>query len=414
MSGTKRSRRLRAKARRQRQAEHDRTAQTGWSRATVDVHPQDMLLAYLTQQWQLTTHSRVVPPALGDLVKIVAARAPKLLTAGEFVRPSLCRLAAATWVRPLKSWVPSGKASDARMRSLIDHLWVEFPVPRFLYRVFDLEPCVATDRLIRFFRHVASGGSAYKAVKAKFLPVPFTKRMTHLFMQARAGDTIVEAVRRAQVVSFDGSAQLLSRLLGTRLGRELQDDEAFWMTVIQWFCQQATAPVASEQIGPLVDFIAHLRTMHPNFAIAGRSPLALLERMGRWRQHRAQTEKLVGTVFQPSGLKAGHWHIRRRVGGNATRECWTIDEVLTSKDLAEEGRAMRHCAYSRGPFIESGNASLWSVRLGGERAVTVEVARQTRRIVQVRGAFNRFASLTELAQLRRWASMNALEVGNNL
>ena len=80
---------------------------------------------------------------------------------------------------------------------------------------------------------------------------------------------------------------------------------------------------------------------------------------------------------------------------------WTIKEVLTRRDLFDEGRAMRHCVASYEHSCVSGRSAIWSMGLernDGRRkpVLTVEVAVGRKLICQVRGKANRLPTEKEL------------------
>ena len=95
-------------------------------------------------------------------------------------------------------------------------------------------------------------------------------------------------------------------------------------------------------------------------------------------------------------------------------EIWRLREVLDSKTLADEGRAMSHCVYSYARHIESGACSIWTLTLedntGHWRRLTIEVRPSIRQIVQARGRFNRLPEPRDMLALDAWASRNNLQV----
>jgi PcfJ-like protein len=179
--------------------------------------------------------------------------------------------------------------------------------------------------------------------------------------------------------------------------------------------------------------------------MTGRSPSALLDLVREWRQEAASRRSLRHTEFQPCGLRPGRWEIE----GEAGPVVWTMDEILDSSSLVEEGRKMRHCVAlyqeaiekrkcsvwsmrtMRGDLLEEGRemhhcvatysctievggCSMWSMklaRLGAtERAVTIEVINSTRTIVQVRGKYKRYPNNQERHILELWARENGLKI----
>ncbi|MBA7634563.1 hypothetical protein ES703_42149 [subsurface metagenome] len=112
-----------------------------------------------------------------------------------------------------------------------------------------------------------------------------------------------------------------------------------------------------------------------------------------------------------SGIKEGIWEFRRRLkDGNFISTIWIIEEILNSKDLADEGKAMKHCVYSYDERIASGKVSIWSLQKDSERKLTVEVENSSRTIVQAREKYNRLPDKKEMKILNKWASKKKLIV----
>jgi hypothetical protein len=143
----------------------------------------------------------------------------------------------------------------------------------------------------------------------------------------------------------------------------------------------------------------------------GRTIRSLTRGMEEWHRQLAMEKSLYGLRFEPSGLSEGIWELKTRHGAGAGKIIWTMEEILCSKELQEEGRLMKHCVYSYTTTISKGICSIWSLRVEGQRALTVEVDHGARKIVQARGKCNRPAKPAEINLLLRWARENRLEVG---
>jgi len=414
--GTKEARARRAARRRERREAKNLSVAEAWEKVKSRPGPEKALLDHFREKKGYHKYHKPLEDQELELATLVSERAPKIADRRE----ALWYLANTPWLRPLGEWKPEGKAAETQFRSLVNHLIVKYPMPPFLFQVFTGERgrfnrVTLVENHVWFFFRVAQGESPHKLITSPFsqngtLGVPLTKRMTHLFMQAPAKMTLVEAARRAQVEVFGGDHRLCRTILGTRLGQRLMPNEGFWMTVIQWFCNHSM--VDPVQVGPLIDYIFYLRGEDADFSMKGRSPLALMRGMERWHNALAHIKKLKGKEFEPSGFVPGEWVKKRRMGnGNFITDIWTMKEILTSKDLAKEGREMKHCVYSYGRSIESGRVSIWSLQQNEERCLTVEVVNQQRAVTQARGRLNRKPTPTEAAYLQRWADRNELAVG---
>jgi hypothetical protein len=416
--GSKEARRRQKERRQRRQEKRNELVEAAWEKVRSRPTPETQLLKRFDDLKPILEDDgyEAILLAAQKLARIVFERAPKIVDRAA----PLWVLArhAPDWVRPLDNWQPKGKGAEAQFRSLVNHLIVKYPVPAFLYRVFETtvrNVRMSVDRiwpLVTFFVRVAQGTSVYKLTKIPVedggLVVPLTKRMCHRFMQSPAKSGFIEAIRRAQVEVLGGDHRLVRAIIDSPLGdRFLPGAEAFWMTVIQWFARHSM--LDPNQVGPLFDYISHLRREDNDFSITGRSPLALLRGMERWHNELAHVRKLTGKPFEPSGFEAGVWENKRREkSGNFVVTRWTMTELLGSKALAKEGRAMSHCVYSYGRSIESGSTSIWSLQRNDERMVTVEVRNRHQSVVQVRGKANRRPTASEINYVRRWADENGL------
>jgi hypothetical protein len=86
---------------------------------------------------------------------------------------------------------------------------------------------------------------------------------------------------------------------------------------------------------------------------------------------------------------------------------YEVVELLTTQELVDERRAMRHCVATNTGYCESGRTSIWSLRKQIEsgrfiRLATIEVNNIQGVIVQVRGRLNTGTEKKDLAILGRW------------
>jgi hypothetical protein len=235
------------------------------------------------------------------------------------------------------------------------------------------------------------------------------RHMRHIFITSPTKTPMDTALRRAQVLGLGGSEQLLHAILGGRTIESTAPPESFWATVIHWFCNQDDLDL--DQVGPLIDYILHRWNEDSSFEMKGRSVQALVRGMKSWHKELAQIQKGNVRNYKRSGLDEGIWIRPRKVAKNKTcEEVWTMEEIKTSRELIQEGRAMKHCVASYSGGIKGGGCSIWSLRREGRRLVTVEVRNRARRVTQARGLQNRRATPGEKGMIQRWALENGLEV----
>jgi PcfJ-like protein len=359
----------------------------------------------------LSRRARKYPPRMQEILDVVRERAPRLVT--DDAMRAFKVMAQLEWVRSPVDWQPIGKGNDTLFRSLSEHLFARFRMPPMLWTGFQGS---RSTRLARVAAQVAAGGSFFETVRSGLMPVPLTRRMCHEILTCPGEPTFMGAIRRAQVRAAGGSLGFCRAWTRTTPGRQLQDRarEEFWGTVIAWFCRN---PVPHAELGPLVDYVAHRRAEEAAFSMKGRTLPALQRGMREWHRDLGRRKSVPHLVFRRSGLQP--MDIERRVrnaAGGSARERWHFREVLDTTALADEGRAMGHCAYSYSGQIQSGACSIWTLTLedatGHWRRLTIEVRGRT--VVQARGRFNRQAEARDLVALREWAGRNNLEIASRL
>lgn len=349
-----------------------------------------------------------VPEKAYELVEYLGANVPKLLC--EEYKRSYVYAAWFNWLRPLEEWKPRGKGVATMLRSLWEHLFAKYSMPAWLWRAFDVRDGYESLPLLVFATQIAAGGSPFKLVQDGTLSIPLTRKMCHDLMTRTPtmGGSFLDAIREAQVLGQGGNRNLVAAWRATSAGINLHAciDEAFWNTVLLWFCANPMMPMS--EVGPLTDFIRHRRTADPGFSMKGRGVVALQRAMQEWHGELARLKTVAKTKFTPSGIRAFDFD----KSSEKNRSIWHMREILTSKDLAEEGRAMSHCVYSYAPSVSSGRISIWSLtqedNTGHWRRLTVEVNNADKRIVQMRGRFNKPATIVDLNILSQWSAKNSL------
>lgn len=81
---------------------------------------------------------------------------------------------------------------------------------------------------------------------------------------------------------------------------------------------------------------------------------------------------------------------------------YSFSEITDNRALSEEGKKMGHCVGSYASKCVSGRCQIISMKHLGQRLITIEI--NNRRIVQVRGKYNRSSNNTEQFFINRFAS----------
>ncbi len=341
------------------------------------------------------------------------------------------------WQRDLADWKPARWKVRRLFASLARHLLARYPVPAFMDRAW-FEGGAQGAQQQRWFLHVASGGN----LRAVDTPIPLTKRASHYVLRAPADFTFEAALRWGQVRGMGGTERL-ARAVAASLLPFARKDGTFWNGVIHWFVNHPE--LETHHVGPIVDFIHNVKYARqhivradgsteciappePGFDMKGRTPAALLRRVAKWHQEIARLHQEIARRSHQQRkwphLDVGELQLQQdtKPGGVFY---WTIQQLLNSRELEEEGRAMRNCVASYISNCERGKSSIWSLRVmapdapRAQRVMTIEVDPAGRQIVQARGKCNvlpaSFNSTGRLrlapTLLRRWADQQGLSFG---
>jgi PcfJ-like protein len=97
-----------------------------------------------------------------------------------------------------------------------------------------------------------------------------------------------------------------------------------------------------------------------------------------------------------------------------TTKNYAIQQLLTEKDFAKEGKQMQHCVrtYFKRCHYVSDKISIWSLCDGLDKLLTIEL--NDKMIVQVRGFRNRPAKALEISWVKDWAGRLGLTLGRSV
>lgn len=378
-------------------------------------------------------HGRVLP-AYDRLVWHVRTRASLLHPTGSAgdhrnrVNDGLMALALyqSDWLQPVETWHPAKQNANPQFASLAQHLFARYPVPACMTSVwFDLP---MGERLPQhtWYKHLGLG----RNIRTASLPIQLTKAMAHLFAQAPHHYTAVAALRWAQVRGLGGSDALARAIVGTRLGKILEN-EVFWESVLLFFINH---PLLDHiHIGPVVDFLQHQRfewrdgvssngvfgkvpPPQPDFSVKGRTAASICRLVSEWHKQLGQESSQPTVVWLHSPIKDF-----QRVEGSEHEEnmrCWTITELLNNRALFLEGQSMRHCVASYLDRCARRQTSVWSMEIenprGRHRVLTIEVDLAKRVICQARKKMNQRPQEQEMEVLKLWAVDQGLKISDTL
>ncbi|WP_426491585.1 PcfJ domain-containing protein [Hymenobacter sp. 102] len=311
--------------------------------------------------------------------------------------------------REVAAWHPHRRNAFRQLYSLVRHLFdVFYDVPGWVVEAWATGQLTQHEvDMAQLTVHLGSGQALRSFPN---LPVPLSRRLEHEMRQAPYEYTLVQAVRYAQLAATD-ALHLLPPVLGTRLGREITPQDAAWLQVVAFF-QSAPLP-AGAQLGRVCEWIEAVRTVgingqppHPGFSLKGRRPAAVLAQAWQWYRRTQRAREYwgynVGLATTWEGLPfAGY------IAPGPHRV--HIIQLLNYAALVEEGSLQKHCVSSYVYYCLRGHCGIFSLRINGVRALTMEVE-PNRQIVQVRGRDNRSPTEPELHWLRCWMAEAGLSL----
>jgi hypothetical protein len=254
--------------------------------------------------------------------------------------------------------------------------------------------------------------------------------MAHRFAQAPHRYTATAALRWAQVHGPGGGEALARAVVGTRLGKVLENED-FWESVLYFFINHPSLDLA--QVGPIVDFLQHQRfewreavspegafgkqpPPQPDFSMKGRTVASIGRLVKEWHQQLGQDTHQPALSCRHSPFKDFRLEEGSEERGNM--RVWTITELLTSRALVLEGRALRHCVATYGGSCARRQTSIWSMQVenktGRRRLLTIELDLPTRMIWQARGKSNRMPHPAEREVMDRWAAQQGLRIAESV
>ncbi len=375
--------------------------------------------------------------ALRVLVEIVQRRTKILLAEASFgdeafpMIDGLLTLASRhhDWIRDPVDWKPRTHSARRQLASLLRHLVARYPVPAFMDAAW-LRWDECAERYRDWFLLIGSGGN----IRRSPAPLRLTKRTVHHFLGAPEFYSIEQALRRGQILALGGDVRLVEAVNGTRLGRGFENED-FWITVLHFFVNHPELDRA--QVGPVVEYLQSQRfesslefvargvrerrpPPQPNLSMQGRTVTSLLREVEEWHRELGRALPGGGGSWERSGI--GELDLETGARSRDLR-VWRIRELLSARELAAEGHAMRHCVALYARYCQAGSCSIWTMELHGfdevrgrgfvRKHLTIRVSRQGV-IAEVRGRGNRLPTPEENEILVHWARQEGLEVSRFL
>ncbi|MEM6691969.1 MAG: PcfJ domain-containing protein [Planctomycetota bacterium] len=324
------------------------------------------------------------------------------------------------WQHEPESWDAPDGGQFIQFQSLVSHLFDQFRVPTFMGPVWRKADCKKWE--IRLYLHLAEGKSVRQFDWPAGDDARMTKSAARWFMCAPDDLSPSKAYRWAHVRSLGGDVRLARILAMTPELGMLTKSERFWEGVIRFLVQYL--PIEKSEIEAIVRFIHQQRfqtaasvlgrwagnqPIQPNFTIGGRSLMSLRRHMTNWREERLK--EIPVCQESPKWKRADIAPFRQMAG----ESIWTIDELLSDRELRVEGSIMQHCVATYIRECARRKTTIWSMKIQqGERRrreLTIEVNPESRTILQAKGKRNAIPSSTAVRVLREWAEQERLKLG---
>lgn len=379
-------------------------------------------------------------PWCKDLFLPVARRSELLSTPHPLSRqiiPALVRVAAfsCNWIRAPQDWNPEARLTVVEQWScLLRHLFAKWPVPDFMDSVW-LLPGDLIRKERRWYCHIAEGGSWRSAVD---IPTEFSRRTLHLAMDAPAHLTLVQAFRWGQLRALGAKEELVDEVLASSMAMRLSH-QAIWTRLLEKVTASSQFEVCDFGViaDLLMDLLDHGHEKRVGWLLDHSLP-KLRRHCYRGWQALLNAAEANGLRFRDkrltrAGLRAelkhfansrwdpmegvSQFEILRRTGLGPLSG-WTIVELRCHARLAQEGKSLRHCVEVYWRRCHAGRCAIFSLarRPAGDEAgkviphLTIEVHRESRRVVQVRGKWNRSPLPFERSIIEEWARRNRLKM----
>ncbi|MGC4100438.1 PcfJ domain-containing protein [Ferruginibacter sp.] len=303
----------------------------------------------------------------------------------------------AYWKKDLFKWKPEAKQPAAQVKELATYLFCKYKIPGFLYQgLYETKNM----QYIQWLIHLGEGG---KVKEMKNIPIPFTQKMGHYFINAPTKFSIAESLRWAQVKGLGGEDRLAERIAYSWIAIKPYSDEVFWEGFILLVVNGGMFDL--NKLTELIDYVREERRINTGYSLKGRTLSSLFRQSDVW--HSRFPKSGSNQVWRPSGIQG--YRVEKRT------EVIVLEELTESRKLSEEGKAMKHCVGSYTFYCAKGRSAIFSLRKysGGvllDIMATIEVNLQLQKIVQAKAKMNRPISDEAKKYMDLWAMNEGLSL----
>ena len=303
------------------------------------------------------------------------------------------------FVRDPKKWVSKSVNVEVQYKDFIKHCLEKYYVPGFLYNCF-----LDKDEEVFFpwYMCVAQGSSLIKQA-SNYL----TRKEVNIFIKQRNNMTISYNILLSKLLFMNLDKGMAHKIILSLRRFDIIGDIDSFNYICEYFNILKNSELNNNiNFGFVSDYlrsklIAYSRN---EFSLKGRTLNSLIKLSDEWHQRRHIVKSNGFVQWTPANIPDFE-HIEY-IDKNKTPLIWRIRQLCSSKDLFNESSKMHHCVSSYVSSCLSGQCSIFTMEtdmLGCvEKLLTIEVTKN-KRIVQVRGKWNRKSTNKEDSIINKWS-----------
>ncbi len=311
------------------------------------------------------------------------------------------------WIRRLSAWSPP-KGRKTQRQSLVDHLFVRYPVPPCLYGNWHHATRFPRLKWVCWFVLLAQGASIRSAASLFHWRVP--GKLTGMLHQAPPHLGAGMGAMWAEVQRLGGDETVFARLTAhhgfsidvTSEGERNKGFHSFWQSAVHWLARNGRV-ISDAEANMVLEWAWHMWTeacadrlrynRDINFSLKGWGRERALSEAEEYRMQRLSNRRPKLT-WDSHGWD---WQAVEADSGD-----WTVTELLSSSALHEESEIMHHCVQGYDHRCAQGYCAIFSLQNDGDRVLTIECDAEHKALIQIRGHCNREATAQEMCVVSKW------------
>ncbi|MEZ6045191.1 MAG: PcfJ domain-containing protein [Planctomycetaceae bacterium] len=322
------------------------------------------------------------------------------------------------WIRPIGSLKLWGKDIAQHFLTLINHLFMTWPIPKFMYQVWFIDDYL-NELPRKWFVYLSRGRNIFHAQIAPH----YTRKMVAHFLDAPQKSSIKQAMLWGRVRGLGGSEALAKAISSSDIIDNHRNIE-FWSNVIKWLIRYESEVVL--RVNSIIEYIydqkfyrryeyidgnwTHIDPPAPNLTMKDRKPAAIFRQIEEW--HFQACRNCTNPVWNKSGID--DFAYKEELDENNLFRQWRVRELVTIVELLQEASQMRNCVASYANDCSTYGSSIWSLTSEQESSckneLTIQVVNENREIVQAKAFSNQRPSKRQRSILRKWAEQANLKI----